>query len=136
MKNRCYNVNNPIFKYYGGRDIKVCDRWLGTSGFWNFVEDMGEKPGPKYSLDRIDNNQNYSPSNCRWATKTQQANNTRLVKHAAGFSKDGNGRGFNAKITIGNKAIYLGYYTTEQEAHEAYLTARDKKLQTMGIEAI
>jgi hypothetical protein len=77
MMERCANVNCRAYKNYGSRGIKVCDRWSGRDGFPNFLEDMGEKPSPSHSLDRIDNNQGYSKENCRWATKNQQARNTR-----------------------------------------------------------
>jgi hypothetical protein len=82
MKVRCYNPNRKDYKNYGGREskpIKVCDRWLNS--FENFLEDMGRKPGPEYSIDRIDFNGNYEPSNCRWADKITQARNKRNVKH-------------------------------------------------------
>lgn len=75
MIQRCLNKNNPAYKNYGGRGIKICDRWLT---FENFFEDMGERPAGK-SLDRFPNNdKGYCKSNCRWATPTEQQNNTRI----------------------------------------------------------
>ena len=76
MKYRCYNKNEKRYTDYGGRGIKVCDRWLES--FDNFYEDMGDKPTSKHSLDRIDVNGDYEPSNCRWADTFMQAQNTRL----------------------------------------------------------
>jgi hypothetical protein len=75
MISRCNSVSCTGYENYGGRGIKVCDRWLES--FENFLADMGEKPSPKHSIDRINNDGNYEPSNCRWATKQEQDTNRR-----------------------------------------------------------
>lgn len=80
MIRRCYYPETEFYHNYGGRGIKVCDRWLGDQGFDNFCQDMGVKPSSKHSLDRIDTNGNYEPSNCRWVTAKQQARNRRTTK--------------------------------------------------------
>jgi hypothetical protein len=77
IKSRCYNTNNKEYPIYGGRGIKVCRRWLH---FANFYKDMGPRPSSEYSIDRIDPNKGYYPSNCRWATQKTQQNNRRNNK--------------------------------------------------------
>lgn len=78
MRGRCNNTKDTRYASYGGRGIKVCDRW---DSFKNFYTDMGPKPSPKHSLDRIDNDGNYEPSNCRWAINKIQVNNTRANRY-------------------------------------------------------
>lgn len=75
IKKRCYQESHSSYKYYGGRGIKVCDRWLNS--FENFYEDMGNKPTTNHSIDRKDVNGDYTPDNCKWATSTEQNCNRR-----------------------------------------------------------
>lgn len=86
-RSRCRNPRNIKYQHYGARGISMCDRWLNS--FDAFIADMGMKPGPGYSLDRVDNNGNYEPGNCRWATVSQQNNN----------------RSFNRFLTVGGKRV-------------------------------
>lgn len=72
MKSRCNLPSNPSYAWYGGRGIKVCARW---ERFENFIEDVGPRPGPTYSLERIDVNQGYEPENVRWGTPIEQGRN-------------------------------------------------------------
>ena len=73
MKERCFNKSNNSYELYGGRGITISPEW--SNSFETFLKDMGKKPDPKMSLDRIDNNGNYCKENCRWATQTQQVRN-------------------------------------------------------------
>lgn len=74
MKNRCLNANATQYKYYGGRGIKVCDRWMD---FTNFLADMGHRPGKEYSIERENVNGDYCPENCIWLLKSEQSKNRR-----------------------------------------------------------
>lgn len=82
MRDRCYNPNSSNFSAYGGRGIRICQEWLND--FLRFFSDMGPRPSSKHSIDRINNEGNYEPSNCRWATGIEQVSNRRPHKQTGG----------------------------------------------------
>jgi hypothetical protein len=116
MKARCYRKTSENYIHYGERNISVCEKWLEpkNQGFWNFVNDMGERPNG-YSIDRIDNNGNYEPSNCKWSTKHEQSSNARKNNKNVGVALTSNKRYYRAKLVV-NKITYEKLFHTEQEA--------------------
>lgn len=98
IKSRCLNPHNTRFHDYGGRGIKICDRWLS---FDSFYEDMGNIPSHKHSIERVDNDGDYKPENCRWATNEEQANNRRTSRLI-----EFNGR----TLSISQWAIHIGVH--------------------------
>lgn len=118
MKARCYNPNNHKYARYGGRGIKVCNRWLES--FDNFYADMGAKPSPQHSIDRIDNNGNYEPTNCKWATHKEQGNNTNN----------------NFLITIDGKTKTLGEWCDQYGVPYKTMWARIKTTKMSPLQAL
>lgn len=127
IRRRCCNPADKAYKDYGGRGITMCDRWLNS--FTDFHKDVGDAPSPEHTLDRIDNDKGYEPSNVRWATRAEQNANRRL--EAFSHSKSGY-RGIQrhkaankwvARIWADGKQRYLGIYDTPELASEAYQSA-------------
>ena len=108
-KYRCHYPKNRAYKNWGGRGIYMCDRWRNS--FSAFLEDMGPRPSPEYSIDRIDNDGPYSPDNCRWATRLQQAHNQRPRRYPESrmLTFDGKtmtGAGWARHLGLSSSAIY------------------------------
>lgn len=108
MRQRCENPNRTNFKYYGARGIAVCERW---QVFENFLADMGIRPTSKHSIERIDNDGNYEPANCKWATVIEQRYNNRA----------------NRWIVIDGIRRTIGQWATSQGIDEALIRIRIKR---------
>lgn len=104
MISRCNCPTNSGYYKYGGRGIKVCSRWQGIDGFYNFIKDMGTRKQDE-SIDRIDVDGNYEPSNCRWADNTTQANNKRSTIYITAFGKTQSLQQWSDETGINRKTI-------------------------------
>lgn len=117
MISRCYNPKATSYDIYGGRGVTVCSRWRDS--FECFYADMGMKPSPEYSLDRIDPNGIYEPKNCRWATKTEQSRNVRKSRANStgvkGVQKHSRGK-YKSTIVVNSESIFLGTFNSVEEA--------------------
>lgn len=121
MRRRCLMPDYKNYKEYGGRGIQICERWLHH--YPSFLEDMGRRPTPEHTLDRIDVNGDYEPDNCRWATPTEQSRNTRThstnTSGHRGVSWNKTTGSWQAYLYLNHKQINLGYHNTIEEAVEA-----------------
>ena len=122
MMYRCNNITYRDYDYYGGRGIKVCDRWNSIE---NFIEDMFPSFQEGLTLDRKNSNGNYEADNCRWETKTVQARNTRVVgkNNTSGFRGVGYYKAtkkWKVTITINGKNVHLGYFNNALDGALAY----------------
>lgn len=127
MIGRCRNPNNPKYKNYGQRGIKVHENWLGSTGFNNFCQDMGNKPKDK-TLDRIDVNGDYSKENCKWSTFHEQACNKRNNNSIVGVYFYSKLNKYKAAISVNKKQIHLGLFNSLKEAVKARKEAENKYL--------
>lgn len=127
MRERCHNKNTVSFMDYGARGITVCERW---EKFSNFLYDMGLKPSPKHTLDRINVNGNYEPTNCRWVTRLEQAQNKRIYKPNKTGHRDVSwnkkSQRWQARISVNKTRFYLGMYRDLEDAIAARKAAEVK----------
>lgn len=118
MKGRC-REHHPNYKHYGGRGITICDRWLES--FDNFLDDMGLPPSQQHTLDRIDNDGNYEPDNCRWVTVAVQARN-RNANHMIQIGKSINTVTDWSRITGVPRSTILKRLSNGWKPEDAILT--------------
>lgn len=142
MLQRCYNKERPNFPDYGGRGIKVCERWMS---FKTFVKDIGPRPSEAHTIERKDNDGDYEPSNCVWATRTAQCLNRRVFKNnttserGVVVAKDR----FTARFDYEGVRYDVGRFDTIEEAAKAratfikqFLKDRDAAIATLSRERV
>jgi hypothetical protein len=122
MVRRCTNPRDHRFPYYGGRGSGVSARW--RHDFMAFFADLGPRPSPGHSIDRLDNARGYEPGNCRWATRSQQQRNKPRRANAVGACYLRRNDRWQARINIHARAVFLGTFKSKEEAMAAYRGAR------------
>jgi hypothetical protein len=105
MLQRCNNPNTRSYKNYGARGVRVCDRWVGESGFMNFLLDMGEPPTKAHSIERFDNNKNYCKENCTWIEKKLQAKNRRCNLNITYLGETLNAAEWSKRLGLSKDAV-------------------------------
>lgn len=128
MKSRCLNPKSTYYAEYGGRGITVCDRWLGKNGYVNFIQDLGKKPTPSHSIDRINNNGNYEPENVRWASKNEQAANKRSSNPVVGVCFTNQDKKWVAFLTVNKVSVLHKAFSNYEDAVEARKAAEKQYL--------
>ena len=119
MKSRCLNKNHKSYSSYGGRGINVCNRWMI---FENFYQDMGERPSKNHSLDRVDNNGDYTPENCRWADRYQQQSNRRTNHYITFSGETMTIAQWSRKLQINTKTLATRILTLKWSYEDALTT--------------
>ena len=134
IKSRCLNPKTKSFKDYGARGIKLCERWMS---YENFLADLGRRPSPQHSIDRRDNDGNYEPGNCRWATRSEQQQNKRVgilmntnSSGVPGVSYYKQTKKWEAYHWERNRKIRLGYFATFEEAADRRKEWENQKRKT------
>lgn len=132
MNVRCYDTRHKSYHRYGGRGIKVCEDWYWgkESGFYKFIEDMPEKP-EGFTLDRVDNDKNYSKDNCKWASRKQQQNNLSIgTKNSSGYIGVSKHEGdWISNIMLDGKRVLLGRFKNKKDAHHFYKEVKVIKME-------
>ena len=132
MIHRCSNINNKDYKDYGGRGIIVCEEWLDVRNFVVWAEATHPNEGG-YSIDRINVNGNYEPSNCRWADASTQCINQRIKKNNTsgyvGVAWNPNNKNWRTVISLNKARVYIGSFKTKEEA----VLARDQYIIDNGL---
>jgi hypothetical protein len=131
IRQRCENPNDPGFSRYGGRGIVVCERWRAS--FENFFADMGLRPSSKHSIERVDNDNDYAPSNCRWATaKEQQWNKSNSTTFTIGGETKTFAGWWSSQIEMFGELRTIGEWVLSVGMTERFLRSRMRNAKRKG----